>query len=55
MLLTTHDLGDIERLCRRVLLIDHGRLAFDGSVAELRALVPGQESIEDVVAHLLPQ
>ncbi|WP_061288861.1 ABC transporter ATP-binding protein [Herbidospora cretacea] len=52
VLLTTHDLGDIERLCRRVLLIDHGRLAFDGSVAELRALVPGQESIEDVVAHL---
>src|SRR5690606_8647478 len=24
VLLTTHDLGDIERLCRRVMLIDHG-------------------------------
>ncbi|ETK37394.1 ABC transporter ATP-binding protein [Microbispora sp. ATCC PTA-5024] len=52
VLLTTHDLGDVERLCRRVLLIDHGRLAFDGTVDDLRALVPGETSIEDVVAHL---
>ncbi|MCC5578046.1 ATP-binding cassette domain-containing protein [Microtetraspora sp. AC03309] len=52
VLLTTHDLGDIERLCRRVMLIDHGRLAFDGTVDELRATVPGETSIEDVVAHL---
>ncbi|WP_067179581.1 ABC transporter ATP-binding protein [Microtetraspora niveoalba] len=52
VLLTTHDLGDVERLCRRVLLIDHGRLAFDGTVDELRATVPGETSIEDVVAHL---
>ncbi|MCT9933337.1 ATP-binding cassette domain-containing protein [Planotetraspora sp. A-T 1434] len=52
VLLTTHDLGDIERLCRRVMLIDHGRLAFDGTVGDLRAMVPGETSIEDVVAHL---
>ncbi|MEW9529308.1 ATP-binding cassette domain-containing protein [Microbispora sp. NPDC049125] len=52
VLLTTHDLGDVERLCRRVLLIDHGSLAFDGTVADLRAMVPGETSIEDVVAHL---
>ncbi len=52
VLLTTHDLGDIEKLCRRVMLIDHGRLAFDGTVDDLRAMVPGETSIEDVVAHL---
>jgi len=40
ILLTTHDLGDVERLCDRVMVIDHGRLAFDGSLSELRALVP---------------
>jgi len=39
ILLTTHDLGDIERLCRRVMVIDHGRLAYDGSLAELRATI----------------
>jgi ABC-2 type transport system ATP-binding protein len=39
ILLTTHDLGDIEHLCRRVMVIDHGRLAYDGSLAELRATI----------------
>lgn len=52
VLLTMHDLGDIERLCRRVMLIDHGRLAFDGTLDELRASVPGGSSIEEVVTHL---
>lgn len=37
IMMTTHDLDDIERLCRRILVIDHGRLAFDGGLAELRA------------------
>ncbi|KAB2352626.1 ABC transporter ATP-binding protein [Actinomadura rudentiformis] len=39
ILLTTHDLGDIERLCRRVMIIDHGRLAYDGDLSRLRATV----------------
>ncbi|MBB6352063.1 ABC transporter ATP-binding protein [Nonomuraea muscovyensis] len=52
VLLTTHDLGDIERLCRRVMLIDHGRLAFDGTLEELMATAPGEETIEDVVTRL---
>jgi len=36
ILLTTHDLGDIERLCRRVMIIDRGRLAYDGDLEKLR-------------------
>jgi ABC-2 type transport system ATP-binding protein len=35
ILLTTHDLGDVERLCRRVIIIDHGRAIYDGSLEEL--------------------
>jgi ABC-2 type transport system ATP-binding protein len=35
LLLTTHDMGDIERLCDRVLVIDRGRLVFDGTLANL--------------------
>ncbi|HEX3204963.1 MAG TPA: ATP-binding cassette domain-containing protein [Propionibacteriaceae bacterium] len=35
LLLTTHDMGDIERLCDRVLVIDRGRLVFDGTLASL--------------------
>lgn len=52
VLLTTHDLGDIEQLCRRVMLIDHGRLAFDGGLEELMATAPGESSIEEVVTRL---
>jgi ABC-2 type transport system ATP-binding protein len=37
VMLTTHDLADVERLCRRIILIDHGRVLFDGSVTELTA------------------
>jgi ABC-2 type transport system ATP-binding protein len=33
VLLTTHDLSDVERLCERLLIIDHGRLIEDGTVA----------------------
>jgi ABC-2 type transport system ATP-binding protein len=35
VLLTTHDLADVERLCRRILLIDHGRVLYDGPVQGL--------------------
>lgn len=37
ILLTTHDLRDIEELCRRVMVINHGRLMFDGGLESLVA------------------
>jgi ABC-2 type transport system ATP-binding protein len=39
LLLTTHDMGDVERLCDRILVVDHGRLAFDGTFPALAATV----------------
>jgi ABC-2 type transport system ATP-binding protein len=36
MLLTTHDLSDIEELCARLMIIDHGKLLFDGALAGLK-------------------
>ncbi|WP_437090165.1 ABC transporter ATP-binding protein [Streptomyces hundungensis] len=35
ILLTTHDLTDIEQLCQRVMVIDQGRLMYDGALAGL--------------------
>ncbi|MEU5161023.1 ATP-binding cassette domain-containing protein [Streptomyces sp. NPDC020875] len=35
VLLTTHDLTDIEQLCSRVMVIDHGRLMYDGPLGGL--------------------
>jgi viologen exporter family transport system ATP-binding protein len=37
LILTTHDLADIERLCRRLVIIDHGRVVHDGTAEELHA------------------
>ncbi len=36
VILTTHDLGDIEQLCRRVIIIDKGKVHFDGELEDLR-------------------
>jgi ABC-2 type transport system ATP-binding protein len=55
ILLTTHDLGDVERLCRRVMVIDHGRLAFDGGLDDLRAKAPvGRTLVVDLAAPAPP-
>lgn len=35
ILLTTHDLQDVEKLCDRVMIIDHGKLLFDGALFDL--------------------
>ncbi len=37
LVLTTHDLQDIEALCDRVIVIDHGTAVFDGELAALHA------------------
>jgi ABC-2 type transport system ATP-binding protein len=37
VILTTHDLDDIARLCGRLIVIDHGRIVFDGTIDQLHA------------------
>jgi len=45
VLLTTHDISDIERLCERMLIIDHGRVIYDGGVAEIRERFGGEATL----------
>lgn len=40
ILLTTHDLKEIEELCKRIIVLDHGRIIFDGRLSEIKNL-PG--------------
>ncbi len=37
LVLTTHDLADIERLCRRLVVIDHGHVVHDGTIEDLHS------------------
>ncbi|MEO9171219.1 MAG: ATP-binding cassette domain-containing protein [Candidatus Baltobacteraceae bacterium] len=36
IILTTHDLADVERLCRRIVLIDEGKIIYDGGVERIK-------------------
>jgi ABC-2 type transport system ATP-binding protein len=45
IILTTHDLSDVEKLCERVLIIDQGHLLFDGRLAHLQARFGGRREL----------
>ncbi|WP_256069376.1 ATP-binding cassette domain-containing protein [Streptomyces sp. DvalAA-14] len=54
ILLTTHDLTDIETLCRRVMVIDHGRVMYDGELRGLHAIGDSERTLVVDFAHELP-
>lgn len=46
VVLTTHDMDDVERLCQRVIIIDHGRLLYQGDLGALqRRYAPYRELV----------
>jgi ABC-2 type transport system ATP-binding protein len=52
VILTTHDMQDIDALCSRVLLIGKGQLLLDGAPQEIRAMAGENLSTEESVADL---
>lgn len=52
VILTTHDMQDVDALCSRVLLIGKGRLLLDGSTQQIRAMAGESLSTEESVADL---
>ncbi len=53
MILTTHDMDDIEALCERVMVIGHGRLLYDGSLAALKHTYSPLRCIRVVLEHVV--
>jgi ABC-2 type transport system ATP-binding protein len=45
IVLTSHYTKDIEELCRRVVLVNHGRLVYDGPLAEVDERLQGQKTV----------
>jgi len=59
IILTTHDLADVERLCHRVIILDVGRILYDGDLGRLAQRFEGPHELriaiaEDGPAVLLP-
>src|SRR5579859_6437169 len=45
VLLTTHDMDDVETLCPRMVIIDHGRKLYDGTVSNIRERFGGERTL----------
>ena len=55
VILTTHDMKDIEELCNRIIIIDKGKILYDGSLANIKyrfgntktVFIPSNTEIDD--------
>ena len=54
-ILTTHDLSDVEKLCRRVMIIDHGKLLYDGALDILRDRFSAHRALVVEMAEPYPE
>lgn len=45
VILTTHDIGDIEELCERIIIIDEGKKIYDGSLQNLKSTYGNRKKI----------
>jgi len=55
ILLTTHDISDVARLCERVIIIDLGKILFDGKLADLLEKFGGRRLLNVEFAEEYPQ
>jgi ABC-2 type transport system ATP-binding protein len=54
LLLTTHDLGDIEDVCQRIVIIDSGRIIYDGPLAGVKDRFARERSMHVQLADPVP-
>ncbi len=54
VLLTSHYMADVEALCRRVIVIHHGRILFDGLLAALVASFASHKTVSVQIAGEIP-
>jgi ABC-2 type transport system ATP-binding protein len=49
VILTTHDMQDIEALTKRIILVGKGKILMDGTISDIKS---GNSSIDETVANL---
>lgn len=52
VILTTHDMQDIEALAKRIILIGKGKILSDGTLADLKQQFPNEEGLDEMIALL---
>jgi ABC-2 type transport system ATP-binding protein len=52
VLITTHYMEEADELCDRIAIMDHGRIAGEGSPGELKSALGPDATLGDVFAHL---
>jgi ABC-2 type transport system ATP-binding protein len=55
IILTTHDIGDIEALCKRVIIIDKGKIIFDDEMQKVTGLFGAYRTLRLQIAPFLPE
>lgn len=53
IILTTHNMDDVEALCERTIVINHGEIAFDGLTRDLKKIFGDKREIEFIVEENL--
>ncbi|MFN8491816.1 MAG: ATP-binding cassette domain-containing protein [Caldilineaceae bacterium] len=54
LLLTSHDLSDIEDMCSRLMMIDQGRIVFDGPVKTIKEIFGRERVIHLILQEATP-
>jgi len=57
VLLSTHIIEDVQQVCGRLIMLNHGQILFDGSpeelIADAQAILGGEPKLEDAYMHLI--
>lgn len=54
VMLTSHDIGDIEELCPRMIMIDQGKIIYDGEFAEVTRRFGWEQKVRVTLAEEVP-
>lgn len=55
ILLTTHDMTDIEKVCSRIMIIDHGHIVYDGNIEQMREQYGTQRTLVVLFEEEVPE